>query len=472
VNSPEIIERLLTQYTLLTASDIKLVIAVSIKMQYIAEIGNVDVFIDCPCKNPREAVVVAEANCRDTMYELSMIGYIIRDEDEPAVFRTFRFGVETQDVRAVSYVTTHGNILVQNVTPIKNGRKTIGVLICENRFDKKSDVNPPPSEEIGIQKQLDESSAFLGNLNWFAECIEDAVIVVNEGATVVYRNSEANRIYSGFGYIRDILGQNYNEVSLHGAVTAGPDNPCVSKQFTICGNYYHMKQFYFKRQQIFYIILLRNITQLKQTEENQIIRSIAIREAHHRIKNNLQTIHSLLDLQRRRTSSVECGEALSDAMNRILSIATTHEILVKSGVDSVSLMDVIKRISNYFLNSIDETFKQISVIVEGDNFDVDSGTSTSISLVINELLQNSFKYAFPDRQKGNIYIHVKEIPVYSKITISDDGVGFAQEKIRNEKNNLGLQIVQNIVKNKLKGRLDICSNEKGSTIAFDFKTYK
>jgi two-component sensor histidine kinase len=196
------------------------------------------------------------------------------------------------------------------------------------------------------------------------------------------------------------------------------------------------------------------------------------REAHHRIKNNLQTIHSLLDLQRRRTSSIECGEALSDAMNRILSIATTHEILVKSGIDSVSLIDVIKRLSNYFLNSIAETSKQISVIVEGDNFDVDSGTSTSISLVINELLQNSFKYAFPDRQRGNIYIHVKEIPVYSKITISDDGVGFDQEKIRNDKNNLGLQIVQNIVKNKLKGRLDICSNKEGTTITFDFKTYK
>ena len=100
-------------------------------------------------------------------------------------------------------------------------------------------------------------------------------------------------------------------------------------------------------------------------------------------------------------------------------------------------------------------------------FSINSDKSTSIALVVNELLQNSLKHAFKDRTAGKITIKIEQGNIYSTISIIDDGVGFDVNSIK--ESSLGLMIVRSLVNDKLNGNLNIYSNSQGTTAVFDFK---
>jgi two-component sensor histidine kinase len=357
------------------------------------------------------------------------------------------------------------------VKPIKNAKKTIGSLIVENRLERTLDADDRTSR--ADKPIIDKTNIFPQSLHLdlINECIDDALVIIGGGGSVVFRNSAAFKLFEDFGFIRDIIGCQYEQVSLHGPIMVNQANKFHLQELSMGGKYYHVKQYYFHDGEEFIVVIIKNITQLKHTEETLVSKSTAIREAHHRIKNNLQMIHSLLDMQRRRLASEEGKPALEDGMNRILSISATHEILLKTGGDTVGLINVINKIRHNFLTFVEDSPYNIDITVSGDDFEVDSDISASISLVINELLQNSFKYAFAGRKNGKIDIHVKKVSVYSRITVSDNGNGFIFNAKR-DASGLGLQLVQNIVKNKLKGRMDIKSDENGTMVTFDFKTLK
>ena len=109
----------------------------------------------------------------------------------------------------------------------------------------------------------------------------------------------------------------------------------------------------------------------------------------------------------------------------------------------------------------------VTIAVEGDDFRVDSDVATSVAIIINELLQNSLKYAFAERNTGLITITVKKGQLYSSIQVCDNGSGFDVHST--ERNRLGLSIVQTLVKDKLRGKLTIESGGWGTCATFDFK---
>ena len=194
---------------------------------------------------------------------------------------------------------------------------------------------------------------------------------------------------------------------------------------------------------------------------------MAIKEMHHRVKNNLQTIASLLRIQARRTNNEETRKVLAESLNRILSIATTHELLARSGVDQVKIGEVVQNVKNSTLRYFASPSFNVRVRVEGGDFEVDSDVATSVALIINELLQNSLEYAYRGRDKGLVRIVITEGELYSRIQVIDDGCGFDLNNVR--KNRLGLSIVQTLVKDKLRGGLEIESGPGGTTATFDFK---
>ena len=155
-------------------------------------------------------------------------------------------------------------------------------------------------------------------------------------------------------------------------------------------------------------------------------------------------------------------------MNRILSIAATPELLARSGVDQVMLGEVLVNIKNNAVRYFAPQYLKLHIAVKGDDFLVDSEVATSVALITNELLQNSLKYAFLNRENGSIRIQVTHGDLYSTITVVDDGCGFDVGAARNDR--LGMSIVQTLVKDKLHGRLSIQSDENGTTVTFDFQT--
>ena len=213
--------------------------------------------------------------------------------------------------------------------------------------------------------------------------------------------------------------------------------------------------------------VIQDLTWKKEQEKALILKSVAIKEMHHRVKNNLQTIASLLRLQVRRSDNEETRKVLGESMNRILSIATTHELLAQSGVDQVKIGEVILNIKNNTVRYFARPHFDVNITLEGDDFEVDSDIATSVALIINELLQNSLQYAFQDREKGLVRIVVTRGELYSRIEVIDDGSGYDVENVRTDR--LGLSIVQTMVKDKLRGTLDVESGPGGTHVTFEFK---
>src|SRR5439155_16483578 len=135
----------------------------------------------------------------------------------------------------------------------------------------------------------------------------------------------------------------------------------------------------------------------RRKDQELSIKSAMIQEIHHRVKNNLQTIASLLRLQARRTGSPEVGDMLRETINRILSIAVVHESLSHDESSIIDVKEVCQRIIAEVTQGILDPDKHIHFAIRGTDLPLPAQQATSCALIVNELLQNAVKHAFRGR---------------------------------------------------------------------------
>jgi two-component sensor histidine kinase len=462
--------KLCKKFTNLSDEDISKLEIISETLQGIADLVKADVFIDCPTRYPDAAIVIAEAKPTNapSLYKGSVVGQLALRANEPAVLRTLEIGMVTRDLKA----TTQEFISVkQTVHPIKNKHdKTIGVLIVEKDITQNINNNICMEILAETNERLSELLNTKGNGSEksITNHIDDAIIIFDETGIVVFTNPVAEELYKKLGYKDELLGMHFDNVSLYNCSLKDilENNKCEVFEIDIGQLSFQVKYVVQNSRGFSLVMFIRDITEVKQKEKELILKSVAIKEIHHRVKNNLQTIASLLRLQTRRINNEEFRSALSESINRILSIAATHEILAQQGIDDVNIKEVIIKVKRNIMRCYNVENRNIKVSVEGDEFTINSDKATSIALIINELLQNSLKYAFKNREDGNITITIQKGRLYSTISIVDDGVGFDVNSIK--PNSLGLNIVKSLVKDKLNGNLNICSNLNGTKVLFDF----
>lgn len=468
MDTVDTIAALCKKYTDLTDEEIAMISGMTGALQPLANLEEADIFIDCPASDG-DAIVVAEAKPTvvPSSYKKTVVGLLAKQENEPAVARTFRLGVATKQMKAVTQERTN---VIQTVEPIKSGERVIGVLIREKRADEQQSN----SERLHFSQQsykriADALTHMADGNNWLTECIDEALLMISAEGVVTYRNSLAQDLYRQMGYIEDVLGQPYENVRFVAPSNEDfeEDAQYTSIEVTIGERTLTLKRIHLDAPDMAFAVVMRDITRLKEQEKQLILKSVAIQEMHHRIKNNLQTIASLLRLQVRRSDNVETRQVLGETMNRILSIATTHELLAQSGVDEVMICEVLSNIKNNALRSFARPHFDITISLDGDDFKVDSDIATSVALVTNELLQNSLQYAFRETSRGAVRILVVKGDLYSRIQVVDNGCGFDAKSTHNDR--LGLSIVHQIVKDKLRGKLMIESDKNGTCVTFDFQ---
>ncbi len=193
----------------------------------------------------------------------------------------------------------------------------------------------------------------------------------------------------------------------------------------------------------------------------------AMREVHHRVKNNLQLVASVLSIQARKCPDPDIKRIFRENVGRVLSIAAIHDILTISSADGMAvhsrvLLEKLRR----SLQSLVPDGKAVTIAVEGDDLVLGADQATSVSLVVNELVSNALEHAFEGRPEGRITITVQTGNLYNTVTVEDDGVGF--DPCRAPRNSLGLDIVEATVRDKLKGELRISSGAEGTKALFDF----
>jgi len=197
-------------------------------------------------------------------------------------------------------------------------------------------------------------------------------------------------------------------------------------------------------------VVVQDITERKVVEE-QITTSLAekevmLKEIHHRVKNNLQIISSLLHLQSSKLNDDRLTRAFDDSQHRIRSMALIHEELYQStDLARVEFISYLRRLSEHLFDSfgVDET--RIRLVVEVEDVMLTIERAIPLSLIINELLSNALKHAFPGNRSGEIHIRLQdEEGGPFSLTVSDDGVGFPDIDI-DSPDSLGLRLVSTLV---------------------------
>ena len=198
---------------------------------------------------------------------------------------------------------------------------------------------------------------------------------------------------------------------------------------------------------------------------------VLIKEIHHRVKNNLQVVASLLRLQSETIEDEKLQQVFGQSQSRVASMALIHEKLYKG--DDLVQLDIAQYLKELFaelvqLNNVRDTIRYKTTIDEGLALDLD--TMVPLGLVLNELITNSFKHAFIGREKGLIDLRITRVSDREfDLFYSDDGVGIPQEKLSHDGATLGMSLIDSLVE-QLNGYLTVESGDKGTRYHVRFKT--
>jgi PAS domain S-box-containing protein len=209
------------------------------------------------------------------------------------------------------------------------------------------------------------------------------------------------------------------------------------------------------------IMIATNVTERKQMEEQVKVslaeKELLLKEVHHRVKNNMQIISSLLKLQARGIEGNETRELFNDSQNRIKSMALVYNKLYQSAdLARIGLKDYVSELSNGLIQSYRGTSGKITTKVEGDNILLGVDLAIPCGLFINELISNSLKYAFPNGGNGEVRVSLRETDETNiEIIVSDNGVGIPDNIDLASTNTLGLSLVTTLVENQLGGKLEL-----------------
>ncbi len=225
------------------------------------------------------------------------------------------------------------------------------------------------------------------------------------------------------------------------------------------------------------IALITNITEQVKAE-NKLKSSlnekdVLLHEIHHRVKNNMQIISSLLNLQCEFVDNKKAVNVLKESQNRVKSMAMIHENLYKSeDLTHINFSDyILNLVSNLFFSyDIDNT--QINPILETENVNLNMETAIPCGLIISEIISNSLKYAFPNGRKGEILISLKKIKDNYQLNIQDNGIGIPEDIEFDKLESLGLKLVFQLT-TQINGKIEINrSNGTEFKILFNELKYK
>lgn len=198
-------------------------------------------------------------------------------------------------------------------------------------------------------------------------------------------------------------------------------------------------------------------------------KDILLREIHHRVKNNLQLISSLLTLQGRSIDDEIAIKAINEGKNRVRSMALIHQDLYnKENLTGITVKTYMEKLIQELFDTYRIDKDRIKLELDIEDLELDVDTVIPLGLIINELITNSLKYAFPNEDTGILKVNLSEINDQLVLTISDNGIGYDTTKIN--KNSFGSTLV-NALTEQLEGSIEI-DNNQGTTILISIKDYK
>ena len=205
----------------------------------------------------------------------------------------------------------------------------------------------------------------------------------------------------------------------------------------------------------------------KQIEESLKEKDVLLKEIHHRVKNNLQIIISLLNLQSGYIKDPTTLKAVQDGQNRVRSMALVHEKFYQAEeLSEIDFGEYVQKLTQYIYQSYGDKTDRIKMIIESDRVGLDMDTAMPSGLLVNEIVSNAYKYAFPGETTGEIKIVLQKKDGKVVFRISDNGVGLPSEINLDAAESLGMQLIQALTA-QLDGELEV-SRENGTEFKITF----
>lgn len=469
-------EELCKQYTSLSTEEVEILKAQASQIEQTPAYRSFDVFIDVRNEYNNQAVVIYHKLPADvpSLYHRKVTGKEALRTNEPGVFHTLETELTSVDLLAE---TQEQRLIRQRIYPIMHNDKTIGVTIVES--DASHDVLNDFQSENTQSRYSDVSATIkmFGRLDSaITDQLADAILGFDHTGRLVLANHTASALYKKVGYIGNIIGLEYENLSLDGSrfknvltqlQDVGEGEQPLTYNFNYLNYFFTERKFWNESNQQL-VVLIQDKTDVKAKEAEIISKSVAIREINHRVKNNLQSVISLLRIQQRRLQGDEAKKALNESISRIMAISSTYELMSKQLDDHTSLQSALHLLISHFKQLNDDN-QELDVQLEIDpRITVDSEQVVTISIIVNELLQNVISHAYPNGciRCGHVSITGSTNQEIITLQVKDDGVGFDLDKTR--AGSLGLTIIRSYVKDKLLGRLKIESSAQGTDVCFSF----
>ncbi len=213
------------------------------------------------------------------------------------------------------------------------------------------------------------------------------------------------------------------------------------------------------------LILVRDVTDLRRRDRELVTKDATIREIHHRVKNNLQTVAALLRLQARRVDNEQAKAALEEAVRRVGSIAIVHETLSQAVEETVDFDEIADRLGR-MVTEVSALTGRVRTRRVGSFGIMASQRANALAMVLTELLQNAVEHGYVDgvpEAGGEVVVEVQRLVGRLHVTVDDDGRGLPSGFSLEESTNLGLSIVRTLVESELDGQLEIITRAEGGT---------
>ncbi|MGB9376071.1 MAG: histidine kinase N-terminal domain-containing protein [Mycobacteriales bacterium] len=211
------------------------------------------------------------------------------------------------------------------------------------------------------------------------------------------------------------------------------------------------------------LVLVRDDTEVRRRDRQLLSKDALIREIHHRVKNNLQTVAALLRLQARRVDSEQAKAALAESVRRVMSIAMVHDTLSVSTDESVEFDSIVDRVVS-MVGDVAAPETRVRVRREGSFGVIAAEVATPLVTVLTELLQNAVEHGYPRGRSGDVVVSARLADDRLQVEVRDDGVGLPSGFRLEDSRRLGLVIVRSLVQSELGGVITVQDAEPSGTV--------
>ena len=309
--------------------------------------------------------------------------------------------------------------------------------------------------------------------------VGDGLIRLDVNGTIFFASPNARSALSRVGFQSELEQQNLGEV--FASLSKGDNQPTdESWQTVLSGKFLRRTEYESQdgvidllvipltqgEDRIGAIVLLHNVTELRNRDRALVTKDATIKEIHHRVKNNLQTVSALLRLQSRRVEDPIASAALSEAVRRVASIALVHETLSNQSGESVEFDQVFEQIIK---SAIELNPRDINFTKKGVFGSFDSKIATALSLVVTELIHNALEHGLSD-SGDQLSVEIEKSNNTYKVSVIDNGSGLPDGFNIEKSANLGLQIANTLTKNELNGSINLITDGDLTRGEITFKT--